>query len=93
MQDLPPGGFDDGLGVTLVLVEGDLFGDVAEAKEVRATAHAFLRHELAVAAAFTFTAAVTGCYSGYVNGLHCLLHGSMTCPCALVSTKCCPDAQ
>lgn len=38
MQDLPPGGFDDGLGVTLVLVEGDLFGETADAKEVGAPA-------------------------------------------------------
>ena len=34
-QDLKPGGFDDGLGVALVLLEGDLFGDVADAKEAR----------------------------------------------------------
>ena len=33
LQDLPPGGFDEALGVLLVLLEGDVFGEVAEAKE------------------------------------------------------------
>lgn len=37
-QDLEPGGFDEALGVLLVLLEGDLFGAVAEAKEVAAIA-------------------------------------------------------
>lgn len=38
MQNLDPGGFDDALAPLLPLVEGDIFGAVAEAKEVAAFA-------------------------------------------------------